>query len=167
MSPPFPLVSPPHRASATLSVHPEFCLRAGAGSLYPAPSVLSRARVHSRPSVYWMERFLEDTTLTVTMPGRLGGPAPPLLCERPPGSGIGQRWPLSQCWHLATLSDGLLLVFWGWATSISPRPLPGFSGRYVRASPSPNSSGVPAISPPSSISQCICPCPPPSRGLIS
>lgn len=42
--------------------------------------------------------------------------------------------------------------------------MPGSSGGYVRASPSPHSSGVPAISPPSSISQCICPCPPPPEG---
>lgn len=36
-----------------------------------ASFILSHASVYSRPSVYWTERFLEDTTLTITVPGRL------------------------------------------------------------------------------------------------
>ena len=40
----------------------------------------------SRPSVYWTERFLKDTTLTITVPGRYICPLPVLLCG---GSGVG------------------------------------------------------------------------------
>lgn len=83
-----------------------------------ASIALSCARVHSRPSVYWTDRFLEDTTLTVTVPGRLST-LHLLLCQGPPGSGLGRRWPLSQLWGLATLSDMLPLTSWGWVTPVS------------------------------------------------
>lgn len=43
---------------------------------------LSHTLVYSRPSVYWTERFLEDTTLAITVPGRL---SPPTTSTSPSG----------------------------------------------------------------------------------
>lgn len=99
-----------------------------------ASPALSHARVHSRPSVYWTDRFLEDTTLTVTVPGRWSPPRL-LLWQGPLGSGLGWRWPLPQLWCLATLSDMLPLTSWG---RVTPPSHPGPQAPLALASRRPS-----------------------------
>lgn len=124
------------------------CFRAGCRRPVLASPALSHARVHSRPSVYWTDRFLEDTTLTVTVPGRWSPPRL-LLWQGPLGSGLGWRWPLPQLWCLATLSDMLPLTSWG---RVTPR---------LTLDLRPPWPWPPGDLPCSSISQGVCPHPDP------
>ncbi|XP_023376246.1 testicular haploid expressed gene protein [Pteropus vampyrus] len=73
------------------------------------------------PSVYWTDRFLEDTTLTVTVPGRLSPPRL-LLCQGPPASGLG--WRPSVYWTDRFLEDTTLTVTVPAAPEVAELPAP-------------------------------------------
>ena len=70
--------------------------------------------------MYWTERFLEDTTLTITVPGRSTCPLPALLCG---GAGVGTGAGLVPIARLPLSHPGLCLALIG-ETLGPPRPKP-------------------------------------------
>lgn len=71
----------------------------------PCPELLT----YSRPSVYWTERFLEDTTLTITVPGRW---SPCLLRPLPPAAGLQGTCPTPSRYSLASYPGSLCPLHW-------------------------------------------------------
>lgn len=81
----------------------------GPGFPHPEP-----CWVCSRPSVYWTERFLEDTTLTITVPGRLTHSLPPF----PRGT-----WP-GACGRVTASHPDLCLALTGRPLGLPEGPCP-------------------------------------------